>query len=103
MTQPSSQITKASLLFDRFVTLQGNPTCAIDVSTKKCCEFLGLSHFGTRPQCLYPNAKEPLRREPDNLGGLVPHKTCPMWVEQHLDDAALADIDAEIELLKGMK
>lgn len=83
MTQRQAKPTRAVLTFSRYITPQGSPTCAIDVSNKQLCAFLGSSHFGTREECLYPSSQESLHREPDSLGWLVPHKTCPMWIEQN--------------------
>ena len=60
--------------------LDGRPTCAAwhggQGRKRRVCQFLGATHFGTRPVCLATTEPIHTDGEPELL---TPTPNCPLW------------------------
>lgn len=64
-----------------FIDKNNWPCCAIDFNRSDgICQFYRVREFGTMELCRI-NDEFLLRRGEDELGTLIPTKTCPIWSE----------------------
>lgn len=73
-TKDECSIHSKTLTFKTFFDDGNRPTCSI--STSESCHFLGFSHLGFLPRCMFKGVNVRLDRENGN-GYIQPHKECP--------------------------
>ena len=70
-----------------FRTKDNKPTCCEDLGSRKLCQFLRTTNFGTKIRCGVvedPESKTGMRQiHPDpETGFLKPLKECPLWKDE---------------------
>jgi len=67
----------------RYRDKAGQPTCAVDFSACRVCEFYCAQKFGCAETCLFANKEfrywQSLNRRDNGKGSLIPLACCPLW------------------------
>jgi|JI9StandDraft_2_1071091.scaffolds.fasta_scaffold851128_2 hypothetical protein len=70
---------RIELTIERYRTPSGEPTCS--ASLVDTCPFYFTQRMGTVEMCCFNLVR--LERPRDNeLGYLIPHKNCPVWLDR---------------------